>query len=395
MKLIHVVSGMDPKNGGISQAVRTMINGLDSEGVTNEVVCMEWPMTNTIDSIRIHYVGPGRSAWQYNAALATWLDRNMDRFDAVLVHGLWQYHTYAVYKLLIKSNEKKPPVFVMPHGMLDPWFQKAKGRKFKALRNRFIWKIMEHKIVNKSDGLFFTCQTEKILAKDTFVPYNPKSEVVVGLGVHAPPLFCEEMRLAFYERCPEIKHKNYLLFLSRIHVKKGIDLLIDAYLNIKSEGYELPALVIAGPGLATSYGLQIQLQALKDKNIHFPGMLDGPAKWGAFYECEAFVLPSHQENFGIAVVEAMACSKPVLISDQVNIWREIEANKGGLVEKDDLEGTEGLLKNWVRLSAIEKNNMSGKARETYLANYAVEQAVKKLNHTISSITQNFSITSNE
>jgi len=389
MKLIHVVSGMDPKDGGISQAVRTMINGLDSEGLVNEIVCMGSPSSKTSDPLHIHYVGPGKSSWLYNAKLGKWLSKNIDRFDAVLVHGLWQYHTYAVYEVLKNQDGTKPMVFVMPHGMLDPWFQRAKGRKIKAIRNWFIWKMMEHRIVNKSDGLLFTCETEKILAKETFVPYHPKSETVVGLGVHPPPVFSEEMRHAFYEKCPELEDKNYLLFLSRIHIKKGVDLLIDAYLSLKSEGYELPALVIAGPGLATSYGLHVQLQALKDKNIYFPGMLDGPAKWGAFYGCETFVLPSHQENFGIAVVEALACGKFVLISDQVNIWREIKKNRAGLVEKDNKEGVKLLLKNWIHLTAIEKKEMSDKAKETYFKNYSVEQAVKKLRNAIySSVTNN-------
>ena len=79
-------------------------------------------------------------------------------------------------------------------------------------------------------------------------------------------------------------------------------------------------------------------------------MLTGHAKWGAFYGAEAFILPSHQENFGIAVVEALACGKPVLISKQVNIWHEIIEGGGGLVEEDTTAGTLRLLESWQRLS---------------------------------------------
>jgi hypothetical protein len=81
--------------------------------------------------------------------------------------------------------------------------------------------------------------------------------------------------------------------------------------------------------------------------VHAVDMLSGAAKWGALYGCEAFVLPSHQENFGIAVVEALACGKPVLISDQVNIWREIVEDGAGLVEGDTEEGVEKLLRNFL------------------------------------------------
>jgi glycosyltransferase involved in cell wall biosynthesis len=60
-------------------------------------------------------------------------------------------------------------------------------------------------------------------------------------------------------------------------------------------------------------------------------MLQGPEKWGAFYNCQAYLLPSHQENFGIAIVEAMACKKPVVISKNVNIWKEVQGGNGGLI----------------------------------------------------------------
>ena len=77
-------------------------------------------------------------------------------------------------------------------------------------------------------------------------------------------------------------------------------------------------------------------------------MLQGDAKWGAFYAAEVFALPSHQENFGVAVAEALACGTPVLISNKVNIWQEIAEDGVGLVEEDDLEGTTRLLERWRR-----------------------------------------------
>jgi glycosyltransferase involved in cell wall biosynthesis len=116
--------------------------------------------------------------------------------------------------------------------------------------------------------------------------------------------------------------------------------------------------------------------------ISFPGMLSGDSKWGAFYNCEAFVLPSHQENFGIAVVEALACGKPVLISNQVNIWREIENAGAGFVEDDTIEGTEKLLNRWSTLSEDEKRSMGRKARALYLSNFAVKTAAENLRNAI-------------
>jgi len=93
------------------------------------------------------------------------------------------------------------------------------------------------------------------------------------------------------------------------------------------------------------------------------------AKWGAFAACEAFILPSHQENFGIAVAEALACGRPVLISDQVNIAPEIAGDGAGLVEPDTLEGTIRLLERWLSLDAEQRESMQEQALITFATRY--------------------------
>jgi len=118
--------------------------------------------------------------------------------------------------------------------------------------------------------------------------------------------------------------------------------------------------------------------ACLDNMVLFPGMLTGDAKWGALYGCEAFVLPSHQENFGIAVVEALACGKPVLISNKVNIWREIKDGNAGLVAEDSHEEAEYILKEWLNMSAMEKQIMGERARATYEEHFEIHSSVKKL-----------------
>ena len=141
---------------------------------------------------------------------------------------------------------------------------------------------------------------------------------------------------------------------------------------------EIPQLVIAGPGLETSFGRKMQNIVSSNKNLQnfvfFPGMLYGNAKWGAFHNCEAFVLPSHQENFGIAVAEALACNKPVLISDQINIWREIEEEGGGIIAKDSIEGVDWMLTKWMNMNETERKQMGTKAFETYKKYFAIEPA---------------------
>lgn len=397
MKILHVITHMDPKMGGVCQAVRTMIFGLTGLGNHNEVVSLDAPESPFLreDPFTVHALGPAKGPWAYAPTLTGWLLQNFNRFDIVIVHGLWQFHGYAVeqafkkYGTQLKNEPFKrslPKLFLMPHGMLDPYFQQAEGRKLKAIRNLIYWKLIERKVVNNADALLFTCEEERLLARKPFRPYHPKREFVVGLGVEEPPAYDEKMREAFSEKCPELNHKPYLLFLSRIHEKKGVDLLIKSYIEIfknsdKSES-EFPKLVIAGPGLDSSYGeamqkLVLDAGELRD-SIFFPGMLVKEAKWGAFYGCQAFVLPSHQENFGIAIVEALACAKPVLISKQVNIWREIELAGGGIVADDTLQGTVQLLKRWVDLSHEAKQSMGIKARSGFEKNFAIAPAALRI-----------------
>lgn len=378
MKILHVLSTIDPKAGGVSQAMRTMVKGLAAREVTSEVACLDAgaPEGYPKDDFQVFFLGPGKGPWLYNVNLLRWLEMNMQHYDAVVVHGLWQYHTYAVYQAG-KAGAGTPAVFVMPHGMLDPWFQRAKGRKVKAIRNWIFWKLVERKLVNTSRGLLFTCETEKELAKETFYPYNPKSESVIGLGIEAPPKLSAESVGNFRKRY-QLENKKYLLFLGRINVKKGVDLLVKAYISLKSEGHDLPALLIAGPDSDTPYGEEIIRLAAKDEHILFPGMLTGEDKWGAFYGCEAFVLPSHQENFGIAVVESLACGKPVIISDQVNIWKEIKAGKSGIVSPDTYEGVRAALLQWLEIGEEGRHSLGLHATETFTSNFAIDSTAKKL-----------------
>jgi glycosyltransferase involved in cell wall biosynthesis len=398
MRLLHVVTDMNPAQGGVCHSVRTMIGGLMELGIYNEVVCVDeidapWLKK---DPFVINNLGLSKGAWFYHPRYIPWLEKNMHRFDVVIVHGLWLYTGYAARKAwkkvksrIIKEegeNAKVPKLFVMPHGMLDPYFQQASGRKIKAIRNWLYWKLIESKMANQSNGILFTSDEEKLLAAKPFSPYHPAAEPVVGLGAEAPPAFKESMKKLFMEKCGGVAGQPYLLFLSRIHEKKGVDFLIEAYKTVTARaaisGEQLPKLVIAGPGLETGYGQQIKKlvdeSAEIKASVFFPGMLNGDSKWGAFYGCEAFILPSHQENFGYAVVEALACGKPVLISNQVNIWRTISAAGGGLVENDTKEGTLALLNRWEELTAGEKKTMAARARECFEKQFAAGPAAKKM-----------------
>jgi glycosyltransferase involved in cell wall biosynthesis len=395
MKILRVISSMNPSNGGPCQGIRYSIPELEKQGVSNEVVCLDDPTSSfcSTDPFPITALGKGRGPWQYSGKLGPWLMQHLHRFDVVIVHGLWLYHSFAANRALNHfkklNHSSTPKLFIMPHGMLDPYFQRASGRKIKALRNWLYWKLIEGNVVNGADGVLFTCEEELKLAQLPFRPYSPAKELNVGYGITEPPKSSKYILKAFYRLIPDLQNQKFILFISRIHKKKGVDILIEAYAEIwkkhlnplETQTPKPPLLVIAGPGLDSDYGKKMSNLAasiIPNNSIFFPGMLSGEEKWGAFYSCEAFILPSHQENFGIAVVEALGCGKPVLISDQINIYREIINHKAGIIAKDNLEGTIKLLDQWLSLSPHEKTTMGYKAYDCFLQYFSLSKNAKNL-----------------
>ena len=374
---------MDPAAGGPPQGIRNVVPALAALGVHNEVLCFDNPQAAFLahEEFTVHAIGPARGPYGYCAGLQDWLLQHLHRFDVVIAHGLWQHNSAGTLRALARFRRLNPGVraplfYVMPHGMLDPYFQRAPDRRWKALRNHLVWKLFEGRVVNHAHGVLFTCAQELVLARIPFSPYKPQRELDVGYGIKEPPARTTALTDAFQACCPGVTGKPYLLFLSRIHEKKGADLLLRAYVELRRQRPDLPALVVAGPGLDTAHGQSLQEIARGQSDIHFPGMLRGDAKWGALHGCEAFVLPSHQENFGIAVVEAMACARPVLISDQINIWKECEP--GGLVDEDTQAGVVRMLGRWFDMTPAQRAARGAEARKAYENNFAVDKAAQRL-----------------
>lgn len=381
MKLLRIISSMDPKSGGPAQGIRNMNTHSATLGVDVTVVCLDNEDVDygVIDDFEIVRLGKGKTGFKFNTILKRWLIENLSDFDVALVDGLWQYHNYAVFKAIRRlkiTNKLTPKVAIMPHGMLDPYFQNAPERRKKAIRNRLIWRLTERKAINAADAMFFTCQSELELARTTFSGYKPKSEVNVGYGIKYPPKFKVSLKNSFLKQCKGLNGNDYLLFLSRIDSKKGVDVLIETYQNLITEGVSLPDLVIAGP-TTNEYAKAMIQKAKSTTTIHFPGMLTGDAKWGAFYGASLFVLPSYQENFGIAIVEAMACSVPVLITKQVNIWQEIvEANAGWAINRPDVQDLKEQLKQFCMFTIEEKKLVKINAKDAFEKLYQVEKKAK-------------------
>jgi glycosyltransferase involved in cell wall biosynthesis len=251
--------------------------------------------------------------------------------------------------------------------MLDPYFRRTFPAKH--AKKWLYWLPAEYWVLRRARRVLFTTAAERDLAAQSFWlhRWNP---MVVPIGSEPPPADTGSLIDAFQARCPELAGQRFLLFLGRINEKKGCDLLVRAFAELSSAHPDLH-LVMAGPDPG---GWRQRLESLAaDCNcahrIHWPGMLLGDAKWGAFAACEAFMLPSHQENFGVAVVEALASGRPVLLTHPVNISQELEADGCALVEPDTEDGITRLLSRWLALSPEQQTVMAGRARDTFARRY--------------------------
>jgi glycosyltransferase involved in cell wall biosynthesis len=375
MKLLHVLSSLDPAGGGPMEGVLQSSLECVRLGHRIEVATLDAPDSKFLDGypLPVHALGPARSGYAYASSFVPWLRAHAADYDAVIVNGLWQYHGLGTWRALRGTGV---PCFVFTHGMLDPWFKKA--YPLKHAKKWLYWPWADYRLLRDAEAVLFTCEEERLLARRSFWLYRAR-EVVVSFGTRAPPDGAARLREVFLTAHPALRGKRLLLFLSRIHEKKGCDLLIDAFARVARDRPDLQ-LVMAGPD-QNGWGATLQAQAARlgiADRITWPGMLRDDLKWGAFHAADAYVLPSHQENFGIAVAEALGCGLPVLISDKINIWREIEAGGAGIVERDTIEGCERSLRRWLELSPEHRSAMRESAMRLFLQRFTVEAMARSL-----------------
>ena len=304
-KFVHLTHSLDFKTGGVVEAVNRL----------NE----EFSKANMSSAITA--------------------EPNYSGKESVIAHGLWQWPSYRAWKNFKKTGL---PYVVFPHGMLDPWFKKT--YPIKHLKKQIYWWMLQGKILHDALAVCFTTEEERILAQKTFTPYQCK-EVVTGLGVAEPPGKAEQQVSLLHTQLPQLKNKRVLLYLGRFHPKKGVDMLIDSFLKDCNK-YDI--LLLAGPTEKPDSFLKglIKQTDGKEDQIVWSGMLEGDLKWGALRAADSLILPSHQENFGMVIAEALSVGTPVLLTDKVNLWREVMDSNAGIVANDDQAGIDQLVKKW-------------------------------------------------
>lgn len=320
MRVLHLITSVDPSTGGPANVIARMTPEQAARGHDVRVVSMDTPeraegVRERFESAGVrlfHSAGPvGRLAGPSAAmeivlgAIRGWQP------DVGHIHGMWQAMPHVGAKTL---RTRGVPYVFRPCGMLDPTVVRMSG----ALKKRAFLLVRGKKDLNGAHGLHFTTTTERDLVAPMKITAEP---FVVPNGIEWGEFETLPARGGF-RAARGLGERPLVTFFSRLHEKKGLDLLLPAF----AQGAPADAaLALVGPGeKAYVDGLRAEAERLGIADrVLFTGMLEGADRFAPLVDADLFCLPSYQENFGVAVVEALACGAPALISDQVNIYQDV------------------------------------------------------------------------
>ena len=320
MKVLHVIPSVDERSGGPATAIVPMCRALMQQGIdvllltTTAGLAAEVRHGEVLDHKgvpAIFFQAQLGESFKYSRPLSSWLRSNIQSFGLAHIHAVFNHSSVSAAHVCQKA---RVPYVVRPLGTLDPWSMTQK-----SLRKRLFWQISGKGILDNAAAVHYTSEAEKLSTESSLGLNHGR---VIPLGVETG---ASNGRL---DRDP------YVLVLSRLHPKKGLDVLIDAFLSLVQRAqFSQWRLVIAGDG-PSEYVSMLKAKAADDR-IKFTGWLDGDEKNAVLSGASLLVLPSHQENFGLCVMEALAHSVPVLVSPNVNLAPEIAAAHAGWIASTD------------------------------------------------------------
>jgi glycosyltransferase involved in cell wall biosynthesis len=358
------------KAGGIDVLLATTDADLDDAPPRNTIVDYQ-----QIPSI--FFQSQLGQSFKFSRTMSLWLRDHVRQFDLIHIHAVFNHSCVAAARACQKGGV---PYIIRPLGTLESWSMKQK-----KLRKQVFWKIVGEKMLRGATSVHYTTAAEQTAVEQT---YDLKNGKVIPLGVESEWPTVSQTNSQSSPLVPDIKNGYpYVLVLSRLHPKKGLDVLIDAFLNvIADDNLQAWRLLIAGDG-PRDYVRQLQDQvkrARASKRVLFPGWLNGEQKWHALTNAALLALPSYQENFGICVVEALTCGVPVVVSEHVNLADEIDRAGAGWVTAVDCESIENALRN--ALANEEERRRRGLAGKLLSKQFSVETMATELIRLYSSVT---------
>lgn len=336
MRILHLIATLARESGGTAQACLEMAQAVARRGHQVSVYTTNWTERGADDTplgipravwsdgtgaceIRTFAVQRPRF-WKPSLPMARALLQEIDRFDVVHLHSLYLFHDLVGGWL---CRRRGVPYVIEPHGLLDPYIRRRRrGRK------RLMEALFQNGVLRRAAAIRYTCDVERELS-EPFACGAPGRVAPLGVDLdgfdNLPP------RARFTAAFPETAGRRIVLFLGRLHEKKGLDLLVPAFAHAAARHPDLH-LVLAGPddGMAAPAKALARQHGVAERTT-FTGMLVGEAKFAAFAAADLSVLPSYSENFGIAAVEGMAAGIPTIVSDRVAIHRELAQGGGAAV----------------------------------------------------------------
>jgi glycosyltransferase involved in cell wall biosynthesis len=370
--ILHFIRTLDPEQGGPATFLKQLSAVHAAMGVRVAILTLDRNEPAWVEDLPVSAFecAPSRGRYGYNPSLEATLAELAGSFDTMVVHGLWQFHGLCAMRVSARIGV---PYFVFPHGMLDPWFRRS--YPVKHLKKQLYWVLAERRVLERAKAVLYTSQNERRLAKGTFLPEARYRSRILPLGVQKSPADTRRSRERFLREFPHLRDRRFLLFLGRLHPKKGCDFLVRAMASMRPP----IDLVFAGPIANEQYGTQLKKSA-EGLPITFTGMLIGETKIGALASAEALILPSHQENFGLVVAEALSVGTPALLSEQVNIAQDVAASGAGFVEPDTFPGTLRLIERWLQDGSP---TMRSAASNCFQSRFDIEETARELMSIIS------------
>jgi glycosyltransferase involved in cell wall biosynthesis len=360
MRILSVIASLHPAAGGPVESCVLLNRKFRQMGHHAAILSCEsggepWLQRLTTNPF---LAGPSYGHYGFTPRLLPMLRELKNKFDAVIVHGIWQYQCVALLQAFQKGD---PPVVVFVHGNLDPYF--IDNFPFKNIKKSVHYRLVEARLFRRAHAVLFTCDEERRLASSSYRPIVGNRQTV-RYGIDPPEFDPAAYKGTFAGIKEKYKDKHLILFFGRIHPKKGCDLLLHAFARIARENPSAHLLMV-GPD---EVGSVPKLKRLAERlgiagKVSWLGPAYGDDKWFLFSSADVFILPSHMENFGIAIVEAMSQGTPVLISTRINIHRDIVRAGAGFSAPDTIDGTVELLTRWFSLSESERCAMGKRARQ--------------------------------
>ena len=357
---VSVVSHLDPKYGGLSAAVPALASAVAGTGentITVAGFCAdgEYFQPAVGRNVAVEHYPLGRLAGLQRGSAERAFQETLATSAGVHIHGLWQRSTSAAAHLARSQNK---PYVISAHGMLESW-----ALANKKWKKRLYAALFERRNLSRAACLHALTQAE---ARDyrRFGLTNPIAVIPNGVGLPAG-----HSADAFFERFPALRGKSLVLFLGRIHFKKGLDILAEAWVKVAAR-FPDAHLVLAGPDFeGTQSRILRQLEALSlGARTTFTGMLQGDEKWSALAAAEVFILPSYSEGLSVSVLEAMGMGLPVIVTEQCNL-PDVKKHQCGWTIQPRMSDVESALIHLLELSPRDRQLLGQNGRSLVAERY--------------------------